>query len=321
VVNKTDGPKQDPEVFEFYGMGLGDPIAVSAAGGHGFGDLMSEIVARLPEAGSAEDLARPRPLVAVVGRPNVGKSSFVNAVLGEARHIVTEIPGTTRDSIDTLITYYGQTMTLIDTAGLRRRSKVLEAVEFYTTVRTNRALEECDVAVILLDAVDGLVAQDIHILDEAKDRGKGIILCINKWDLVEKDSKTAQKFIQELDRRLASFIFVPKMFISSLTKQRTHKALELVLRVYEERQKRIGTPELNRFIGELMESSPTPSVKGRDIRFQYVTQVAAEPPLFLFWSKHPELTPDNYRVFLEKRLREQYGFEGVPLKLAFRKKE
>ncbi len=320
AVNKTDGPKQDPETASFYGLALGDPVPVSAAGGRGVGELLDELVLRLPEAGSGETLSRPRPLVAVVGRPNVGKSSFVNAVVGKPLRIVTEIAGTTRDAIDTVVTYYGKELTLIDTAGLRRKTKIEEAIEFYTSVRTERALNECDVAVVLTDAAQGVVAQDIRILQMADELGKGLILCINKWDLIEKETATADNFRKLLDQRFASFSHVPKLFISSLDKTRVFKSLEVVIQIYEERQKRIATPELNRFLADLMQSSPPPSVKSRDLRLHYVTQPAVEPPLFVFWMRYPELMTDNYRRFLERKLREQYGFQGVPIRLAFRKK-
>ncbi|MBU0507902.1 ribosome biogenesis GTPase Der [bacterium] len=320
AVNKTDGPKQDLETGEFYAMGLGDPLPVSAVSGRGVAELLDYVVERLPEQGAAEELSRPRPLVAVVGRPNVGKSSFVNAVVGKPQRVVTEIAGTTRDAADTVVGYYRQQLTLIDTAGLRRRSRIGEAVEFYTTVRTDRALRDCDVAVVLTDAERGVVGQDIRILQQAEELGKGMLLCVNKWDLVEKDARTADKLHREIRERYASLSYVPVMFISCLEQQRVFKVLEQVIRIHEERQKRISTPELNRFVGDLMETAPPPSVKGRDIRFHYVTQVSAEPPQFVFWTGHPDLVAENYQRYLDRRIREQYGFEGVPVRIAFRKK-
>jgi GTPase len=319
AVNKVDGPQLDAEPSSFYGLALGDPIPISAAGGRGFAEMLDELVARLPEKGGVDELSRPRPLIAVVGRPNVGKSSFVNAVVGKPLRIVTEIAGTTRDSLDTVVTYYQQKMTLIDTAGLRRRTKVKEAVEFYTTVRTNRALAECDVAVVLTDAVDGIVSQDVHILQEAADMGKGMILCVNKWDLVEKDSRTADRRLKELDERYVSLSYVPKIFVSALETQRVFKILELINRVHEERKKRISTPELNRFLEEVTAATPPPAIKGRDIRLHYMTQVSSEPPLFIFFTRYPDLIPENYQKFLERKLREQYGFSGVPIRLGVRK--
>jgi GTP-binding protein len=321
AVNKVDGPKQDAEPPMFYAFGLGDPIPVSAAGGRGVADLVDLIIERLPEVGTKDELSRPHPLVAVVGRPNVGKSSFVNAIVGKPLRIVTDVAGTTRDALDTVITYYDQRMTLIDTAGLRRRTKVEEAVEFYTTVRTKRALEECDVAVVLADSRDEVVAQDLRILQEAAELGKGVILCMNKWDLVTtKTDKTSDRFVKDLNARYPSMDYIPKVFISSLEKQRVFRTLELVLKVYEERQKRISTPELNRFLVTLMDVNPPPTVNGRDMRIHYVTQPTAEPPLFAFWLRYPDLLNDTYKRYLERKFREQYGFEGVPIRLVFRKK-
>jgi GTP-binding protein len=319
VVNKSDNEVQELETATFFQLGLGEPMPMSATSGRGFAEVLDSVVARLPEVSSRQALSRPRPLIAVVGRPNVGKSSFVNSVIGHTRHLVTEIAGTTRDAIDSVVNYYQTPLTLIDTAGLRRRTRVKEAVEFYTGVRTRRAIDECDVAVVLTDATEGVVSQDVKILQEAADLGKGMALCINKWDLVEKDTRTAAQYERDLDRRFASFTYVPKYFISAIEKQRVFKILEAVLKIYEERQKRIDTPRLNRFIEELMRTSPPPSMKGRDVRLLYATQPAVEPPLFVFFTRYPELISDNYHRFLEKRLREQFGFDGVPIKLAFRK--
>jgi GTPase len=320
VVNKTDGPNQDPDVALFYNLGLGDPQPVSAESGRGVAEAADILHSRLPATGGADELARPRPLVAVIGRPNVGKSSFVNAIAGKPVRVVTEVAGTTRDAADTVVTYYKQQLTLIDTAGLRRRSRVNEALEFYTAVRTERALRECDVAVILTDAQDGIVAQDIRLVQDALEQGKGLILCMNKWDLVEKDGQTADVWMKQLDERYATLHYIPKLFISCLDMQRVHRVLETVLRVHEERQKRIDTPELNRFLQRVMAMNAPPAIKGRDMRLQYMTQPAAEPPLFVFWTRHPEFIQDGYHRFLERELRAQYGFEGVPLRLAFRKR-
>lgn len=319
-INKTDGPKQDAEVSQFYSLGLGEPWPVSAVSGRGVAEMLDHVTEQIAEQGSAEAPERPRPLVAVVGRPNVGKSSFVNAVVGKPLRVVTPIAGTTRDAADTVVTYYGQSLTLIDTAGLRRRSRDKEAVEFYTTVRTERALRECDVAVVLTDAEEGVVGQDIRIVQQAEEMGKGILLCVNKWDLTEKDARAADRLQREIFDRYATLGYIPVMFISSLEKQRVFKALESVLRIHEERQKRIATSELNRFLEELMATSPPPALKGRDIRLHYMTQVMAEPPLFVFFTRYPELVADHYRRFLERRMREQYGFEGVPIRLTFRKR-
>ncbi len=318
VVNKVDGPKQDVDVGEFFSLGMGEPIPVSSAGGRGVAEMMATVWSKLPAA-EAEPSGRARPLIAVVGRPNVGKSSFVNALVGSNRHVVSDLAGTTRDAIDSEITYYKQKLTLVDTAGLRRNTKVAEAVEFYTTVRTRKALEECDVAVVMMDAVDGMVSQDINVLEEAVALGKAVVLVVNKWDLVEKDSRTADKKQKDIMGKIASMSYIPLIFISSKEKLRVHKVLDVILRTYEERQKRISTPELNRWLEEIMNTTPPPTYRGRDLRIHYVTQPTTEPPLFAFWLRNPEFMAASYRKFLERKLREQYGFEGVPVRLAFRK--
>lgn len=320
VVNKVDGVKFDPEVASFYSLGMGEPYACSAIGGRGVAEFLDSIVEMLPDAGSGEEVTRPRPRIAVVGRPNVGKSSLVNALLGKPERVVTPIPGTTRDSLDSVLTYYGQKITLIDTAGLRRRTKIKEAVEFFCTLRSKRAIRECDVAVSMIDAIDGVVAQDVEILEQAAELGKGLIFAINKWDLVQKDDRSAGRFAKDLQERLATLKYVPIIFISALEKTRIHRLLETAIQIFEERQKRIATPELNRLLGEIMKQKPPPATKGKDTRQTYLTQADTEPPTFIFFSRYPDLVYDPYKRFLERRLREAYGFEGVPLRLRFRKK-
>ncbi len=320
AVNKVDSPKQEAETSGFYSLGLGEFFACSAVGGRGVAEVLDKIIEQLPPVGAGEELTRPRPRIAIVGRPNVGKSSLVNALLGKPERVVTPIPGTTRDSLDSVLTYYGQKITLIDTAGLRRRTKIKEAVEFFCTLRSQRAIRECDVSVVMVDAAQGVVAQDIEILDQAAQLGKGLILAVNKWDLIEKDERTADRLTRELRQRLATYDYLPMLFVSALERMRIHRLLEVAMRIFEERQKRIATPELNRFLSKIMKDRPPPSLKGKDTRQFYLTQVETEPPTFIFFSHHPNLVYEPYKRFLERRLRESYGFEGVPLRLKFQKK-
>ncbi|MCB9357043.1 MAG: ribosome biogenesis GTPase Der [Calditrichaeota bacterium] len=319
TVNKADNSSIEMETPAFYTLGLGDPMPISAVQGYGFAELLDKVVETLPDT-SGRDIERPRPHVAVVGRPNVGKSSLVNALLGEQRHMVTDIAGTTRDAIDSVVRYYKQPLTLVDTAGLRRKARVTEALEFYTTVRTQKALKDCDVAVVMIEAQAGLLAQDVRILQEAALYGKGVLLCLNKWDLVEKDERTAGLIAQEIDERLSNMSWIEKLFISAKDNQRVHKVLELVLKIYEERQKRISTGELNRFLEKLMERQPPPAVKARDLRLSYITQADADPPTFILFTRWADLMPDNYKLFLERQIRQNYGFDGVPIRMFFRSK-
>ena len=293
VVNKVDNEMRESEVGEFYQLGLGEPIAISAMGGRAIGDFLDKVVERLPQRRPAEPATAALQL-AVVGRPNVGKSSFVNAVLGQEKMIVTEIAGTTRDAVDTLLHYQGKSLMLIDTAGLRKRSRVSEEIEFFSTVRTHHALRRCDIAVVLIDAVEGLTDQDKSILKSAVDAGKGIILAVNKWDLVEKDSMTARRFELGMKDELRDLNYLPILFISSLTKQRVFKVLDVAFSVFEERTKRLSTGELNRYLADALAQNHPPAYGTKWVKINYVTQVKSAPPTFVFF--------------------------GVPVKMAFRKK-
>jgi GTP-binding protein len=317
VVNKCDNATGDLNASEFYALGLGDPFPISALNGRSTGDFLDAVVADLKPESNEEDT---RLKIAIVGRPNVGKSSLTNALLGKDRMVVTPIAGTTRDAIDSVLTYYGEQIVLIDTAGLRRRSQIKESVELYSTMRTSRAIDRCDVAVVVIDATQGLEAQDKRILTEVAAARKGIIIAINKWDLVEKDTKTADAFIAKIREDMPTLDYAPVLTISAVTKQRITKLVEMAKKIQERRCVRIPTHELNEELIAMLERTPPPSVKARDLRINYVTQVKTEPPLFAFFLNFPELLPDSYKRFIERQLRKLHDFEGVPISFVFRKK-
>ncbi|MDP4237786.1 MAG: ribosome biogenesis GTPase Der [Bacteroidota bacterium] len=319
IANKVDNQERDEMLRnEFYALGLGEPLAASAISGRGVGDFLDELNKALPEDSGGDEEGVMK--LAIVGKPNVGKSSYVNALLGEERTIVTPVAGTTRDSIHTSYTYYGKQLTLIDTAGIRRKKYINDALELYSIVRTMKAIEECDVALVIVDATQGVNNQDAKILNDVVDARKGLVLVVNKWDAIEKDTNTAVKFEKEVRDMLRTIDFIPIVFISALTHQRHTKPLEVALQVYEDRKKRIETRDLNEFLLPEIERVPPPSVMGRDLRINYITQVNTEPPVFAFFSNHPDLIPEAYKRYLENRLREKYGFKGVPVSFIFRKK-
>lgn len=317
--NKADNEQLELNASEFYGLGFEQMICVSAANGRGVGDLLDEIVRLLPET-AEEDEDDKNIRVAVVGRPNVGKSSFVNCLLGEDRHIVSDIPGTTRDSVDSVININDKSYTLVDTAGLRKKSKVKENIEFYTTLRTIRAVQRCDVALILLDANEGLNVQELKIIDEVAEAGRGMVLVVNKWDIFDKDEKSAAIYTRQLDEAMPTFKYIPSIFISAKTGQRVVKSLELIDRVYFEYNKRIDTSALNKFLEGAVKRQPPPATKGKWIKFYYISQPDTSPPTFVIFSNFPQYIQDPYRRYLTNRLREQFGFEGIPLKFKFKKR-
>jgi GTP-binding protein len=328
AVNKIDDTQHEPRLADFYNLGLGEPVSIAAASGRQIGDFLDRLVELLPtsakrqpgvdEEGKSEPTEALR--LAVIGRPNVGKSSLVNAVLGHEQVIVTNIPGTTRDAIDTRLRYKEQEIVLIDTAGLRKTSRVKESIEFYSTVRTRDSIRRCDVAVVLFDALERAVDQDLHIVSEAAKLQKGIVIGVNKWDLIEKDASTAKQFEKELREALRIYSYVPILFISAVTKQRVFKLLDVTLTVHRERQKQLRTADLNEFLQEAIRNYPPPSMEQREVKIKYCTQVKHGPPVIAFFCNHPTAIRANYRQYLENRFRARFGFAGVPLTFSFRKK-
>jgi GTP-binding protein len=318
IVNKIDGDTAEGGVADFFSLGLGDPVSISALGGRKIGDLLDLITEGISASGGQP--ADPRLKIAVIGKPNVGKSSFVNALLQEERHIVTDIPGTTRDPIDALLRYHGEELLLIDTAGLKRKSRIKESIEFFSIVRTLKSIERCDVAVILLDATQGLEHQDLRIVETAMERRRGTVLAVNKWDLVEKDDRTARTFERVLQDRLRMYAFLPIVFISALTRQRIYKVIDFLRQVDAEQNKRIPTSTLNAVLGADIKAVPPQSKSGKEIKLKYIAQVNVKPPVFAFFCNEPKLIEESYRRYLENRIREHFAFRGVPLSLTFRQK-
>ncbi len=318
VINKCDNHKHDADSYEFYKLGLGDPFAISALSGRSTGDFLDQIAGSLPE--SSEDDDDPRLKIAVVGRPNAGKSSLTNALAGKDRSIVTDIPGTTRDAIDSVVKFHGEEVVLIDTAGLRKKSHVKENIELYSIIRTSRAIDRCDVAVVMIDAERGVEEQDKKIINQVDESRKGIILAVNKWDLIEKDSKTAELRTKKFYEEMRPYEYVPVVYISALTKQRITKVIDIARGIVEKRKVHIKTSELNKTILPMLEKKHPPAVKGKDLRVNYITQVGTEPPVFALFGNHPQLLPDAYKRFIERIIREQFDFKGTPISLIFRRK-
>lgn len=316
VANKVDDPRST-DYFEFYNLGAAEVHPVSARNGKGSGDLLDALVERFPEGMPEESDALH---VAVVGRPNVGKSSIVNRLLGEERLVVSATAGTTRDAIDTPMQYRGRTLVFIDTAGLRRQSKVDEGIEFYSTLRTRRAIERADVCVLVIDATEGLENQDLRIATMAWERGAGLILVVNKWDLVEKGDKTADVFRKKAGEKAPFLKYVPFLFTSALTGQRVSKLLDTIIAVQGERERRIATARVNERLGELVARLQPPQTAGQEVKLNYATQVETEPPTFAIFGNHPELVAENYLRYIQNGFREAWGFIGSPLRIVLRRK-
>ena len=318
AVNKVDSNNRRNDMHEFYALGFEHLYALSSVNGSGTGELLDDLVALLPVKEQQEENTLPR--FAVVGRPNAGKSSFINALIGEDRYIVTDIAGTTRDAIDTKYNRFGFEFNLVDTAGIRRKAKVKEDLEFYSVMRSIRAIEHSDVCILMLDATRGFESQDANIFWLAQRNHKGIVILVNKWDLVEKENNTAKQYEAAIRKEIEPFTDVPILFVSALNKQRIYKAIETAVAVYNNRTKRIPTRKLNEVMLPIIENYPPPAIKGKYIKIKFCTQLPTPMPQFAFFANLPQYVKDPYRRFIENKLRENFDFNGVPIDVYFRQK-
>ncbi|MGA0560476.1 ribosome biogenesis GTPase Der [Larkinella sp. VNQ87] len=319
VANKSETVLRQNSVGEFYALGLGDPFPISSLTGTGTGDLLDEVVKHFPSPG-VEDPNAGIPRIAILGRPNVGKSSFLNVLIGEERSIVTDIAGTTRDAIDTRYKAFGKDFILTDTAGIRRKSKVKDNIEFYSVMRSLKALEESDVVIVMLDATRGLEAQDMNIIGQAVRAKKGVVLMVNKWDAIEKDSKTADQWKKEIVQRMAPIDYLPVIFASVLEKQRIFQVMEKAMQVFENKTMRIPTSKLNDAMQPEINAYPPPATKGKQIKIKYMVQLPTPSPTFVFFCNLPQYIKEPYSRYLENKIREHFDFEGAPITLFFRQK-
>lgn len=318
AVNMVDDDSKLMNIYEFYSLGLGDPIACSGIHGIGIGDLLDACIALFPEETNASDKQGIR--LAVIGQPNVGKSSLVNAILNEERSIVSDVQGTTRDAVDTPFDYNGQHFVLVDTAGIRKRGRIFEAIEKYSVLRAMKAIDRCDVTLFLIDGQAGIREQDKHVAGFAHEAGKPIVIVVNKWDAVEKDDQTMYRFTEQIRKEFAYLSYAPIIFVSAKTKQRVFQALDEALRVYENANRRIVTNVLNEVVMDTQITNPMPARNGRKLRVYYATQVSVQPPTFVFSVNDPTLMHFSYQRFLENQLRQAFDFEGTPIKIIVRKK-
>lgn len=319
VANKADNTERAYMAGEFYRLGLGEVFTISSANGSGTGELLDEVVGKFETQGE-EDPESGMPKIAILGRPNAGKSSFVNLLLGKERSIVTDVAGTTRDAINSKYNQYGKEFILIDTAGIRKKSRVKEDLEFYSVLRAIQSLQDADVCIVMVDATRGLEAQDLSILGLAQKYKKGVMIMVNKWDLIEKDYQTTEKYRKEIVHKLGDMHYIPIVFTSVLTKQRVFKAIEMAITIYDNRMVKIPTSKVNDVMLKEIERYPPPAVKGKYIKIKYITQLPTHTPLFAFFCNLPQYIKPPYQRYLENKMRENFEFEGVPIKLVFRKK-
>ncbi len=320
VVNKVDNAMRAADAVEFYSLGLGEYFTISGMNGSGTGELLDKLVEELPELPEIVEEENPLPKFTVVGRPNAGKSSFINALIGEDRFVVTDIAGTTRDAIDTTYNRFGFEFKLVDTAGIRRKAKVKEDLEFYSVMRSVRAIEHSDVCILMIDATRGFESQDQNIFWLAQKNRKGLVILVNKWDLIEKDTMTSKEYEAKIRREIEPFTDVPIVFVSALTKQRLLKALEAAVKVYENRSQRIATSKFNDMMLPIIEHTPPPAIKGKYIKIKYCMQLPTPTPQFVFFANLPQYIKEPYKRFIENKLRDNYDFSGVPIDIYFRKK-
>lgn len=318
VANKVDTPDQDYAAAEFYKLGLGEVFSCAATSGAGTGDMLDALVKTFTKP--TEEEPSDIPGIAIVGKPNVGKSSLVNALLGREQNIVTPVAGTTRDPINTRWNVFGHDVMLLDTAGIRRKAKVDEDIEFYSVLRSVRAIEDSDVCLLMVDAQDGIQQQDLHILSIVQKNGKGLVILVNKWDLIEKETNTMKAYEADVKKRIEPFSDVPVIFVSVIDKQRILKSMELAMQVFEDRKRRIRTRELNDVMLPLIERQPPPMYKAKQVSIKFITQLPTYVPTFVFYCNLPQYIKPAYERFLENRLRENWRFTGVPIRLFFRKK-
>ena len=321
AINKADSPKQEMEIFEFYNLGIGEPIPVSAANHLGLGDLLDAVVEKFPETSAyGEDGNEDEIKVALIGRPNVGKSSIFNTLVGEERSIVSDVAGTTRDAIDTPVIREGQKFLFIDTAGMRRKARIDEPIEKYSIIRSLRAVDRSDVVLMVIDAIDGVTEQDKKIAGYAHEAGKGIVLVVNKWDLYDKDNTSTLRYTENLRRELVFMQYAPVVFVSAMTKQRIHRLPEVIHYVAEQNAMRISTSVLNQVVEDAIAINPPPTEKGQRLKILYATQVKIKPPTFVIFVNEPEIMHFSYQRYLENKLREAFCFEGTPLQMIIRGK-